>query len=156
MAGSVITKVFKNRLIMRAPIGLYRMGLGFLFGHRLMMLEHVGRTSGEPRFVVLEVVTMPGKNEVVIASAFGRGAQWFQNLVAQPQCYVSIGLRRRVPAVAAILEPGAAKEFLAEYQSEHPAVWKRLESLMVELHDGDADFELPLARLTLQPKSAVA
>ncbi len=135
---------------MRAPIGLYRIGLGLLFGHRLMMLEHTGRSSGEARYVVLEVVTRPNKNEVVIASALGRSAQWFQNLVAEPRCHVSIGLRRRVPATAAVLEPGAAKDFLATYQAQHPAVWKRLESLMTSLHDGNPDFELPLVRLTLR------
>lgn len=135
---------------MRAPIGLYRAGLGFVFGKRLMMLEHVGRSSGAARYVVLEVVTRPSKNEVVIASAIGRSAQWFQNLVSEPRCHVSIGLRRRVPGVADILEPRDAAAFLAEYQAAHPALWKELNTIMTTLHDGDPDFELPLVRVKLQ------
>lgn len=151
MAGSFVSKVFRNRRIMRAPISLYRAGLGFVFGHRLMMLEHVGRTSGARRFVVLEVVTCPSRDEVIIASALGRTAQWFQNLEAEPACHVSIGLRRRVPATAEILEPDDAARFLATYQTEHPKVWKELDRIMTALHDGDPDFELPLVRLALQP-----
>jgi deazaflavin-dependent oxidoreductase (nitroreductase family) len=150
MAGSLINKAFRSRGLMRAPIGLYRAGLGFVFGRRLMMLEHLGRSSGKPRYVVLEVVTMPNRNEVVIASALGRQAQWFQNLVAEPRCHVSVGLRRRVPAVAEVLEPEDAAQFLSVYQSEHPKVWKELEAIMTALHDGDPDFELPLVRLHLR------
>lgn len=135
---------------MRAPIGLYRAGLGFVFGRRLMMLEHVGRSTGEPRYAVLEVVTRPSRNEVVIASALGRSAQWFQNLVADPHCHVSIGFRRRVPAVAEVLESGEAAAFLAEYQEAHPTLWKELKKIMTSLHGGDPDFELPLVRLALR------
>lgn len=149
VAGSLIAKTFRNRRLMRAPIGLYRAGLGFVFGRRLMMLEHVGRSTGESRYVVLEVVTRPSRNEVVIASALGRGAQWFRNLVAEPNCHVSIGFRRRVPAVADVLEPEEAAEFLAEYQAAHPALWKELKAIMTSLHGGP-DFELPLVRLALR------
>ncbi len=153
VAGSLIARTFRNRRLMRAPIGLYRAGLGFVFGRRLMMLEHVGRSSGVARFVVLEVVTRPSRNEVVIASALGRGAQWFRNLVAEPNCHVSIGLRRRVPAVAEVLGPEEAEAFLAEYQSAHPAVWKELKKIMTSLHGGDPDFELPLVRLELRARN---
>lgn len=151
--GSLIAKAFRSRWLMRAPIGLYRVGLGFVFGSRLMMLEHTGRRSGVTRYAVLEVVTRPNKNEVIIASALGRNAQWFQNLVADPQCHVSIGLRRRIPAIAEVLHPDDAATFLAGYRSEHPALWKELNSLMTSLHDGDSNFELPLVRLTLFTKN---
>jgi len=139
---------------MRAPIGLYRAGLGFVFGRRLMMLEHTGRSSGEARYVVLEVVTSPSPNEVVIASALGRRAQWLKNLVAEPECHVSIGWRRRVPATAEVLEPAEATEYLAVYQVQHPKVWKELNALMTSLHDENPDYEIPLVRITLRPESA--
>lgn len=136
---------------MRAPIGLYRAGFGFLFGRRLMMLEHTGRNSGESRYVVLEVVTSPSSNEVVIASALGRRAQWVRNLVAEPKCHVSIGFRRRIPASAEVLGPDDAQAYLAAYQVRHPRVWKELTALMTSLHDGNPDFEIPLVRITLHP-----
>lgn len=136
---------------MRAPIWFYRAGVGFLFGSRLLMLEHVGRSSGATRYAVLEVVSRPTKSSVVIASAVGRKAQWFQNLVAEPQCRVSIGWRRHAEARATVLSPEDAVHFLADYQSQHPEVWERLKSLMTDLHGGDPNFELPLVRLELSP-----
>lgn len=137
---------------MRAPIGLYRAGLGFLFGTRLLMLEHVGRSSGAARYAVLEVVSQPRPLSVIVASALGRKAQWFQNLVAEPRCYVSIGFRRRAAAEATVLNQTEAKRFLADYQKKHPVLWKKLNELMTAMHEGDPDFELPLVRLDLSPQ----
>jgi hypothetical protein len=42
-----------TRLAMRAPIGLYRVGLGGLLGTRFLLLEHVGRSSGPARLLPL-------------------------------------------------------------------------------------------------------
>ena len=148
-----IARAFRSRRLMRAPIGLYRAGLGFLFGRRLMLLEHTGRSSGEPRYVVLEVVTSPSPNEVVIASALGRRAQWLKNLVAEPECHVSIRWRRRVPATAEILESADATAYLEIYQVQHPRVWKELNALMTSLHDENPDYEIPLVRITLRPEA---
>lgn len=139
---------------MRAPTGLYRAGFGFIFGNRLMMLEHTGRSSGARRFVVLEIVTRPSRDEVAIASALGRSAQWFLNLMADPNCYVSVGPRCRVPAIAGVLGSDESARFLAAYQAEHPALWKKLESIIASLHDGEPDFELPVVRVALQPLTA--
>ena len=45
-----------NRLMFRAPIWLYRLGLGWMLGKRFLLLNHTGRESGLPRQTVLEVV----------------------------------------------------------------------------------------------------
>ncbi|MEV4158495.1 nitroreductase family deazaflavin-dependent oxidoreductase, partial [Nocardia salmonicida] len=45
-----------RRLMFRAPIHLYRLRLGWLFGGRLLLLDHAGRVSGKPRQAVIEVV----------------------------------------------------------------------------------------------------
>ncbi len=44
------------RLGWRAPIWFYRLGLGGLLGRRFVLLNHIGRKSGQPRQAVLEVV----------------------------------------------------------------------------------------------------
>ena len=41
-----------RRALFRAPIWLYRLGLGGLLGGRFLLLTHTGRTSGRPRQVV--------------------------------------------------------------------------------------------------------
>jgi hypothetical protein len=38
-----------TRLAFRLPIWLYRLRLGWLLGDRLLLLTHIGRTSGQRR-----------------------------------------------------------------------------------------------------------
>ena len=45
-----------SRLMFRLPIYLYKVGLGGLLGGRFLLLNHVGRKSGQPRQAVVEVV----------------------------------------------------------------------------------------------------
>jgi hypothetical protein len=44
-----------RRALLRAPIWLYRAGLGGLLGRRVLLLTHIGRSTGRARQVVLEV-----------------------------------------------------------------------------------------------------
>jgi len=48
------------RAVVRAPITLYRHGLGWVPGRRALMLERTGRRSGQARFVCPEVAERPG------------------------------------------------------------------------------------------------
>jgi hypothetical protein len=59
-------RLLRSRTLMRAPIWIYRARLGFLFGSRMLLLEHVGRKSGRRRQAVLEIVDQP-KPEVRVA-----------------------------------------------------------------------------------------
>lgn len=127
---------------------MFRAGFGFLFAGRMLLLEHLGRSSGHVRYVVLEVLTRPSRDEVIIASGFGRKSQWFQNLQANPECRVSIGARRRVAATATMLLADEAAKVLAAYQGAHSKLWSVLGDAMTELH-GSKDYELPLVRLIL-------
>jgi hypothetical protein len=61
------------RLAFRLPIYLYRLDLGWLLGHRLLLLVHRGRESGLLRETVLEVLLHdPATRESVVLSAWGR------------------------------------------------------------------------------------
>lgn len=135
---------------MRAPVWMFRIGLGILFGGRLFLLEHTGRSSGKPRYAVLETVSRPATNVVLVASGLGASAQWLQNVRSNPQCFVSIGGIRRAPAVAEVLDRGAAATALADYARKRPWVWKQLHSLVAELA-GTSNPEIPIVRLTLAP-----
>lgn len=143
-------KLLHIRAFVRAPIPLYRAGLGFLLGRRLLMLEHVGRTSGQPRYVVLEVVREESPHALVVASGFGSTAQWFRNVVAEPRCHVSIGFTRRRPAVATVLGATERDETLDHYRQAHPGSWAKLSAIIVEA-TGETDPDIPLVRLELQP-----
>ncbi|MGA8459925.1 MAG: nitroreductase family deazaflavin-dependent oxidoreductase [Streptosporangiaceae bacterium] len=118
--------LLRVRWLVRAPIGLYRAHLGFLFGSRLLMLEHTGRKSGTRRYVVLEVVGHPRPGTYVVASGFGDRAQWFRNVGANPHVRVYAGGRRPAPATARRLTSGETAAALAAYAAAHPRGWAAL------------------------------
>jgi hypothetical protein len=60
---SLGAKGLQTRWLVRSPIWAYRAGLGLVFGSRLLMLEHRGRVSGLSRYVVLEVVDHPSRDQ---------------------------------------------------------------------------------------------
>ena len=132
----------------RAPILVQRAGLGWLFGPRLLLLEHTGRRSGAPRFTTLEVVEDQRPHALIVASGFGERAQWYQNLRARPQCHVWHLFARRVPATAELLDEQSSAAMLARYPRAHPRLWARLRSVISEA-TGQADPRIPLVRLRL-------
>lgn len=142
-------KFFKTRWAVRAPIVLFRLRLGFLFGGRILLLVHRGRKSGAERFVALEAVTRESRDSVVLASGFGPGAQWYRNLAANPDCEVSIGFRNRVPARAELLDGTESKALLEKYSAAHPTDWKMLKKSITDV-TGDPDPEIPMVRLRLK------
>ncbi|HEY1819343.1 MAG TPA: nitroreductase family deazaflavin-dependent oxidoreductase [Trebonia sp.] len=125
-AAARAARLLRTRWIVRAPIWLYRARLGFIFGSRLLMLEHTGRVTGARRFVVLEVVARPRPGTLVIASGFGARAQWFRNVRANPGVRVHLGSRGPAAATARLLTSKEAAAALTAYASSHPREWARL------------------------------
>jgi deazaflavin-dependent oxidoreductase (nitroreductase family) len=115
------------RKIARAPVPLYLHGLGFLFGHRLVLVEHKGRLSGRLRQVVLEVVDR-GPRRIVVVSGYGPKAHWYRNLLADPRVRITTGGMRDMPAVARPLTPAETLEAFARYRDAHPAATAALAS----------------------------
>lgn len=101
----------------RAPILLYRLGLGFLLGHRFLLLEHRGRRSGQVRRTVLEIIQL-GDDVAVVMSGFGHRSDWLRNVAADPEVGVTIGRTRR-RATARIADESEAVRRLAQFRSEH-------------------------------------
>ncbi|CAJ1497012.1 nitroreductase family deazaflavin-dependent oxidoreductase [[Mycobacterium] burgundiense] len=140
-------RLLRTRWLMRAPIGLYRAGLGFLLGRRMLMLEHRGRKSGLPRQVVLETVDRPGPQRFVVVSGFGAASQWYRNVLADPRVKVSVGTRRDVPAVARAMTAEESAATLSGYQRRHPIAWRFLAPAMRDTLG--EDLALPMVELTL-------
>ena len=113
------------------------------------MVEHVGRTSGLPRYVCLEVVDRPSPDTVLVASGFGERSQWYRNLRAQPACHVSLGARTRVPARARLMSDEESAAALARYRMAHPRAWRALRGA-IEHAVGHPVSGLPMVELTLQ------
>jgi deazaflavin-dependent oxidoreductase (nitroreductase family) len=108
-----------RRALARAPIQLYRLGLGALLGRRFLLLTHTGRTTGRRRQVLLEVVGRHPDGGHLVASGYGNRAQWFRNIRADPRVRVQVGWRRW-PATARVLAPAESGRHLADYAARHP------------------------------------
>lgn len=140
----------RTRWFVRAPIALYRAGLGFAFGQRMLMLTHRGRKSGAWRFVVLEVVERPSRDSYVVASGFGADAQWYRNVRADPRVGVSVGFGLSRPARAVPLDEAEVAETLERYRRDRPRTWAVLKST-IESATGRPVASLPMVRFDLDP-----
>ena len=125
-AATVAARLLRTRWIVRAPVWLYRARLGFMFGSRLLMLEHTGRKSGIRRYVVLEAVDHPDPHTYIVAAGFGHRAQWLRNVRATPRVRVYAGSRRPVPATARPLTSEETAAALTAYARRHPRAWAAL------------------------------
>lgn len=107
------------RWLLRLPGLLYRANLGWLLGERFVELSVRGRRTGLSRQVVLEVVGgSPAAGQLLVASAWGRRAQWFRNVEADPRIEVRVG-RRRFAGEAVVLSEPAGAEVLSAYARRH-------------------------------------
>jgi deazaflavin-dependent oxidoreductase (nitroreductase family) len=119
-----------RRLLYRVPIRLYRGRLGWLLGHRFVLIDHVGRRSGRTRQVVVEVVARDRRTgSVTVASGFGPGADWYRNLRAHPEATMTIGATR-IPVRAVPLDPREAADAMVDYARRHPYAAKQLSRFM--------------------------
>jgi deazaflavin-dependent oxidoreductase (nitroreductase family) len=131
-----------SRLLFRIPIYFYRLGLGWLFGERLMLLNHIGRVSGKQRQTVLEVVTHdPADNSFIVASGWGPTAAWYRNVVHTPDVSIQVG-RRTILVTALPLPENDGADIFAQYAARHRTAAKHLlPRLMGFAVDGsEADF----------------
>lgn len=128
------------RLALRAPIWIYRLGLGKLLGNRFLELTHIGRKSGLPRHTVLEVVRYdPASGIYYIAVGFGKHSDWYKNVLANPHVEVRSG-SGHFKAIAVQLSSEEAGEELVRYAHQHPIAFRELVQFMGYRVDGtDAD-----------------
>ena len=148
--------LLRVRWLARAPIGLYRARLGFVFGSRLLMLERLGRKSGTRRYVVLEVVARPRPCTYVVASGFGTRAQWFRNVHANPHVRVYAGGHRPAPATARLLTSDETAAALAAYAAAHPRAWAALKPVFettLGARISDRETSLPMIAVELTGSS---
>ena len=143
-----------SRVVFRAPIHLYRLGLGGLFGKRILLLNHTGRVSGMQRQVILEVVEHDRTDgSFVVASGWGPTAAWYRNILHTPEVSVQVG-RHTIPVTALPLTAEEGADIFARYAARHRAAARYLlPRLMGFAVDGtEADFRavgqrMPFVRL---------
>ena len=101
------------------------------------MLTHIGRKSGKPHQVVLEVVGHERtKGIFTIASGWGEKSDWYRNVLSHPKVQVNSGTHV-FTALAVHLTEGEAKNVLCEYAVRHPFAFKELASVIVGVRSRD-------------------
>lgn len=104
------------RRLFHLPVYLYRWRLGWLLGHRLLLLTHLGRRTGLRRQTVLEVVQYRSDGpEVVVVNGFGRDSDWVRNIEARPGEEVTVG-RRHFAASHRFLDEEEAAGVMRDYE----------------------------------------
>ena len=102
--------------LFRGPVYLYHWHLGWLFGHRALLLTHVGRKTGLHRQTVLEVVEYrtPGP-EVIVVNGFGRDSDWVRNIESKGGEEITVGLQH-FRASHRFLEENEAVQVIRGYE----------------------------------------
>lgn len=119
-----------KKFLFRAPLFLYRIGLGGLLGQRFLLLNHVGRKSGKPRQTVLEVVNHDKASDTYyIASGFGKKSDWYLNILAQPKVEIQVG-GRKLAVTAVPLTPEQSGQAMVDYSRRHPTAAKNLSKIL--------------------------
>ncbi len=145
-----------TRWLFRAPLYLYRVGLGRMLGRRTVLLEHTGRKSGLPRETVLEVIRHDDQS-FDIAAAYGAKSDWFRNIEADPKVRISTGRIQHAEATAVLADMATAKSAFADYTEAHPAAAKAFgKSLGLPVGDpARMAAVVPVVRITLTTAAEV-
>jgi deazaflavin-dependent oxidoreductase (nitroreductase family) len=102
------------------PLYLYRWHLGWLVGHRFLMVTHLGRKTGRRRQTGPEVAHYdPATQECIVVAAWGEQTDWYRNLQAHPALQVQVG-STRYPPVQRFLTFEETWALLCDYQRVHP------------------------------------
>lgn len=110
------------RWLLHMPVLLYRCRLGWLVGHRFLLLTHVGRRSARRHQTVLEVMEYrKGIPEAVVMSGFGPKADWLRNLEANGIAEIQIG-PERFAATFRRLDPGDAVDVVKGYEHRNRGI----------------------------------
>jgi len=108
------------RLLYRMPIVFYRAGLGWMLGKRFVFLTHTGRRSGKTRQTVLEIIRRDIEGQTLyVVSAFGDKADWYQNILAQPEVNIQVS-KKKAQAIAHPLPIEDAVQEMQRYYQAHP------------------------------------
>ena len=102
------------------------------FGPRrvVMLLTTTGRKSGLPRVTPLQYEEFDG--DYYIASARGQEADWFKNILANPQVHVQIREREFDALAEPVTDPVRIADFIELRLRRHPVMIR----LIMHLFDG--------------------
>ncbi len=124
----------KLRALLRLPIWLYRIRLGWLLGDRFLLLQHTGRKSGRVRKTMIEVVKHdPSSDVYYVVSGWGPNSDWYLNIKKHPLVVIRVGARH-IRARALDVPVDAAADILEGYSKQYPLAFRELTRLFMSEH----------------------
>jgi deazaflavin-dependent oxidoreductase (nitroreductase family) len=121
------------------PRHLYRWHLGWMLGHRVLMVTHIGRKTGLRRQTVLEVVHYdPATQACIVVAGWGEPTDWYRNLQAHPALEIQVGSRHYVPQQR-LLSSEELLTLLQDYQHRHPHLFRLLLRTLGYPYDGSPE-----------------
>ncbi len=96
----------------------------------VLLLTTVGRRSGQPRVTPLQFEEVG--DVIYIASARGKDADWFKNIIANPNVHVQIRDRKFDARAEPVTDPVRIAEFLELRLRRHPVMVR----MIMHLFDG--------------------
>ena len=97
---------------------LYALGLGPLVGRLVLLLTTTGRKSGLPRTTALQYEEVDGA--IYLGSSKGKQADWFKNLVANPNVSIRVKSRQFSGTAEPVTDPVLIADFLELRLRRHP------------------------------------
>lgn len=147
------------RVIFKQPIWLYKLGLGWLIGKRVLLLHTTGRKTGKHRMTPLEYGYDPATDTYTVMAGWGGKTDWYRNACANPQVYVQVG-RRAFHALARPVSREGVAQMLAEIIDLNPRALRMFARWSDEPVDGGLESLYHLAMhypsLTLHPVNRAA
>lgn len=142
-----------SRLFFRFPVFLYKSGFGWLFGDRLLLLNHIGRVSGKQRQAVLEVAHHDKKSNIYVVNVgFGKSSDWYKNLKKNPDVSIMVG-NHTVNVHAEDLPSEEGGELMVSFFRKHPIEARMASLIGYRVKNNEEDFrelgkELSFVKLT--------
>lgn len=106
----------------------YRRGIGPR--RVVLLLTTIGRKSGQPRVTPLQFEEVD--DLIYIASARGKDADWFKNIIANPNVHVQISDRQFDARAETVTDPVRIADFLELRLRRHPVMIR----VIMHLFDG--------------------
>ena len=104
--------------LLKLPRLWYALGLGPVIGWLVLLLTTTGRKTGLPRVTPLQYEEQDGV--IYVASARGRQADWFRNILANPRVEIRVKARRFYGQAEPITDPARVADFLELRLEHHP------------------------------------
>jgi deazaflavin-dependent oxidoreductase (nitroreductase family) len=126
----------------------YSLGLGPIVGRLILLLATTGRTSGRSHVIPLQYEEEDGM--IYVAAARGPKADWFLNIIANPNVEVQVRARHFHGLAEPIIDPVRIADFLELRLRLHPRmVGMMLRSEGLPTHPNRAQLEQYAAKIAL-------